>query len=121
MIIKPKDAWQVPEEIDPECISLCQTLNRLPGISTSNSSCGHGEKPYRVWFHAKRLRDLPYLLWHLDVCHCGEYGWTVRAITDCGMSPVFLMIEGPVGEQAYKGAERIVKLFEDGFSWSQEP
>ncbi|MGD0776358.1 MAG: hypothetical protein ABSC05_26370, partial [Candidatus Solibacter sp.] len=29
---------------------------------------------------AKRLRDLPYLLWHLDVCHCGEYGVSVAHV-----------------------------------------
>jgi len=38
------------QDIDKACINLCVAMNKLPGIETVESCCGHGESPYRIWF-----------------------------------------------------------------------
>ena len=101
----------MPDDLDPECRSLCDALNRLPGIQTIESCCGHGERPFLIFFIADSLESLPAALYYFDVCHCGFGGWRVVAITDCGMNPVKFMVEGPIGayDQAADIAERINK------------
>jgi hypothetical protein len=111
-----KAAWKVPEGIDAECVEICQALNQSQGVRTVESCCGHGEQPFRIWFKVTRLSDLPYVLWHFDRCHCGFYGWRVIAKTDCGMSPVSFMIEGPIGQQAYEEASKIAAIIRESLS-----
>ena len=106
--IKPNWA-NIPEGetgIDIECVALCEVMNKFPGIETNNSCCGHGEKPFRIYFHVSDLKDLPSLLYWFDGCHT-FYGWKVSVHTDCGMSPVYFVVEGPIGEMAYVQANRI--------------
>lgn len=98
----------LPADIDPECRLLCEAMNRLPGIQTTSSCCGHGEHPYWIFFDAESLEALPGLLYWFDVCHCGFAGWRVIVKTDCAMSPVSFYVEGPVG--AYGEAEAIADL-----------
>ena len=99
---------KLPEDIDRECVALCDALNCLVGIRTIESCCGHGNYPFRVWFTAKNLEALPECLYWFDCCHSGVPGWSVHAKTDCGMSPVIFMIEGPLGD--YDGANTIAHV-----------
>lgn len=36
--------------LDPEVVELVEAMNALPGIETYCSCCGHGERPFRIWF-----------------------------------------------------------------------
>ena len=36
--------------MDKECVELCDALNDIPGIETTESCCGHGKDGFRVWF-----------------------------------------------------------------------
>lgn len=101
-----------PEGLDPECYQLCEAINLLPGIRTIESCCGHGKHPFRIWFETEGLEYLPHALYYFAWCHCGFRGWTVIAQTDCAMSPVMFMIEGPCGEEAYKQANKIASILE---------
>ena len=38
--------------MDNECIKLCEALNKLEGIETVESCCGHGKGDYHIWFNA---------------------------------------------------------------------
>ena len=105
--------WRAPKDMDAECVELCRQLNRLPGIETTESCCGHGKRTFCIWFRAHSLRDLPRLLYWFDQCHTGEVGWQVIAQTDCGMSPVRFRIEGPLGKEGYEGAEIIANLLKE--------
>jgi hypothetical protein len=96
--------------MDKECVDLCNALNQLPGIYTIESCCGHGERPYHIWFKTRDLRSLPHLLYWFDGCHCSLYGWKTVVRTDCAMSPVTFMIEGPIN--AYEESILIAKLIE---------
>lgn len=101
------DKWAAPADLDPECLALCQAINdHVPGVITTESCCGHGREPYRIWVHPQLGPDalLP-LLYRLDQCHTGLEGWRMEVYTDCGMSHVTWMIEGPPG--AYAESEKI--------------
>ena len=41
----------VTDGMDEACINLCIALNKLPGVSTYDSCCGHGKGPYRIYMH----------------------------------------------------------------------
>jgi hypothetical protein len=78
--------------MDPECMALCDALNALPGISTFESCCGHGEHPFRIWFFAERVSDLKPAIEHW---HHLDYEWRIEvAHVDCPYRVVF-MLEGP--------------------------
>ncbi len=50
MELNEKPAIVLPDDMDDECIALCNLLNRIPGVRTSESCCGHGKSPFRLWF-----------------------------------------------------------------------
>ena len=53
-------------EMDPECVRLCDAMNALPVIRTTESCCGHGKSPYRIFFKVEDLTVLPRLLYYFD-------------------------------------------------------
>jgi hypothetical protein len=95
------------ERMDKECVALCDAMNRIPGIQTYESCCGHGTSDFRIWFGVTSLENLPILLYYLDPCHVG-FRWHCEAGTDCAMSPVRFHISSECkGQEAYEQAERI--------------
>lgn len=55
-----------PNVMDKEVINLCKALNKLPGIKTVESCCGHGQHEFRIWIVAKDLSNLPPVAYFLD-------------------------------------------------------
>ena len=51
----------LPADVDYECISICNTLNRLPGLITYESCSGHEERPFYVWFRCDNIDTLSRL------------------------------------------------------------
>lgn len=47
--------------MDAPCVDLCILLNRLPGVKTSESCCGHCKYPYQVFFCCDNLDTLTRL------------------------------------------------------------
>jgi hypothetical protein len=47
--------------MDTECIKICNYLNSLPSVKTSNSCCGHGSKTFSVFFECTDWRSLAFL------------------------------------------------------------
>lgn len=94
-------------KMDKQCIALCDAINHIDGLETSESCCGHGHSEFRIWFAVKKLDHLPVLLYFLDPCHVG-FRWHCKVYTDCGMSPARFYIESESrGPKAYKEAIRI--------------
>lgn len=94
-------------KIDPECINLCNAINKIKGIETFSSCCGHEKNNFRIWIKVNDLKNLPILLYYLDPCHVG-FQWVCKVTTDCAMSPVTFCIESlSFGEKAYNEAEII--------------
>ena len=101
------ERWTPPADLDPEVLSLCRAMNAFAGIFTTQSCCGHGREPFRIWFMATSLEALPALLYWFDACHTGQYGWIVRVYTDCSADHATFMAEGPRG--GYEAAGVIAK------------
>lgn len=120
--VEPKVAWEPPADMDPECITLCAALNKLPGIQTFESCCGHKNDPKKndmfkhnfwVFFLANSLESLLPVLYWVNHCHSGVGGWRVIAYTDCSMCPPpRFQLEGPSGPEGYEGANKIAKCIE---------
>ncbi len=102
--------------IDIECLKICEAMNKFPGIGTTQSCCGHNKFEFRIWFASEDLKSLPAVIYFFDRCHCGFPLWKVVACTDCSMSPVKFMVEGPKGTKAYDQANKIAELMEQYLS-----
>jgi hypothetical protein len=98
-----------PATMDPECIPLCDALNALPGIRTTESCCGHGEDPHRIWFDADKIESLRPILWatryHMVSRSPGEDAWVVEAGWANGGNVIYFMLEGPRDGSGKKAKE----------------
>lgn len=56
----------LPDDVDLECVALCEALNLWLGIQTVESCCGHGKRNFHIWFRAESLSDLPDVLYWFD-------------------------------------------------------
>ena len=101
--------------MDPECIPICDALNRIPGIRTLESCCGHGKHGFWVWFTVSQpFKNLTVVGRVFDSRYGGLEEWDcILDNTDSPeASPVFYInshtIMGPVAyEQANKIAENL--------------
>lgn len=44
-----------PKDMDAECVALCDCLNDLPGVKTTESCCGHLKERYSIWFYCENI------------------------------------------------------------------
>lgn len=51
----------LPSDMDEQCIDFCNTLNRLPGVTTFESCCGHNKYTFRVWFRCTNISTISRL------------------------------------------------------------
>ena len=124
-MIAKNTKWTPPPDLDQECLLLCIAMNKLPGIETTNSCCGHGDQPQRkpqmgephpywIFFQVKKPEAMLPLLFYIQKCHSPLKGkWHVEAYTDCSGDRVFWMLEGPVGNVAYEDALVIAERLEE--------
>ena len=54
------DAY-LPSDLDVECYDLCVALNKLPGLRTFESCCGHLKDVYSIWFFCDNIDTLSRL------------------------------------------------------------
>lgn len=81
------------EIMDPLCILLCDVLNSVSGIKTTESCCGHGKTPYRIWF--KCLKNDSYGLSLITRAIDRRYSntnlmWTIRMETVDTIDPGYM-------------------------------
>lgn len=96
--------------IDDDCVELVKALNTLPGITTLESCCGHGQWPYQVHLRAESLDVLPQLCYWFNQRHSGCCGWRVIVSTDPACTCVLFTVEGPTGGRAFEEAGHIANL-----------
>lgn len=82
-----------PNDMDPDCVPLCDALNNMMGIETSESCAGHGKRPFRVHFSAQDVNDLRPLLEAIDDDRDGT--WTVGAHWASGSDNIYFTLSGP--------------------------
>lgn len=103
------------DRMDPECIKLCAAMNRLPGIRTTGSCCGHGERPYMIFFDAdfskRGLLTLSRLMSH------NYYGFWMHFRVVLGHQDVdpqvCFVLEGRPGSATFVMADELAKEIND--------
>lgn len=109
----------LPNNMDEECIRLCNAMNSLPGIETFESCCGHNKSKYYIWFivtdYEKRgLLSLSRFLsvnYHLIGSSYSEEYWKIILDHKDTSPQICFRLEGPVGD--YAGANELAQLIED--------
>lgn len=96
--------------LDEEVAELVWALNRLPGIETSESCCGHGTEPFNIWFRCTDF--LARGLLTIARLTCPRYGGgpAIRVELYHGDIPeeqVSFLLEGGVGDPTYAEADRL--------------
>lgn len=84
---------EFPTDMDKECVDLCNKLNSLSNVETTESCCGHCREPYMVFFDCNDFVRLGKLYrcvnrnysdgkWRIECC-CGDvnpcYGFMLRS------------------------------------------
>ena len=97
-------------EIDAECVNLCKAINKIPGLFTVLSCCGHGTLEFRIIFRVIDLNDLPILL----SCIYENCKWTVDVHADFFKSLPMFTLWGPIGD--LDAAQVLAKELNDQFT-----
>lgn len=105
----------LPDNIDQECISICNAINRFPTMRTIESCCGHGKNDFFVAFEVSNLNALGVLLKTIDPDEDGVDGWRVFAMRSNISGSVYFILEsfwkwGESYEKANKIAELLNKV-----------
>ena len=104
------------EWMHKEAIPICNAMNSLPGIETSESCSGHGKTPFHIWFKVKATTEGLFFLTRCVDRRYWEYGhvWGIElSVGDMYIDnylPIsYLLHSGDViGKEAYKQAESLV-------------
>ena len=118
---KEEEMNKYDDKMDKEVLELCDAMNRLPGVTTTSSCCGHGNSPYAIFFEAEFQEDVAPVSYFVDACHTGHKGWQVIVRADCAMIYRSFLLEGPVG--AFAESEDIaihINEFVDGLIKEEE-
>ena len=112
-------AKRYPEDMDRECVALCDAINKIPGIHTRESCCGHGIYNFMIFFEIEpeALKvTFPMLIYYTVPCHIG-FRWNITARTDCSMAPTSFLLESRCkGKKAYQQANEIAEAINEYLS-----
>jgi hypothetical protein len=107
------------DQMDQECIDLCNAINEIPGLETVSSCCGHGKHDMWIWLKAATPRDLYLLSRCIDKRYCGYLcHWTLEVSSDDQLEgdPVsFWLRSRTKGHAAYGEAKRLAREIRDCF------
>lgn len=105
---------------DKACIDLCRALNKLDGVKTYSSCCGHGKDEYRIWFNMDSMSSgayvLAFCLYGRHYCYAeGEkiydQVWHIKAEWCDAYNMCFVLIGKPMPDDSdtYDPAERLAR------------
>lgn len=60
-----------PEDMDMECVTLCDALNEFKKTETMESCCGHLRAPFRIWFRCSSFTELAIISRAVDRRYAG--------------------------------------------------
>ena len=110
------------EEMDRECVKLCNAMNSIPGIETFCSCCGHGKGCMWIDFHAKSMGSIiPIINYVSHDYHCGTSSrgaiWTCECLGgefwNSRHRGYFRFYSRSVGRKAYAEANKIARKIND--------
>jgi len=102
-------------DMDKECVPLCNALNAVKGIITTDSCCGHDKNPFIIFFKATSFKGLFFVTRCIDRRYW-KHGWkwtcelSVGDMIVDGILPTsFVLSSKEVGNEAYKQANDLVE------------
>lgn len=108
-----------PENMDAECIPLCDALNQLQGVVTTESCCGHKKDNFRIWLKVDAeavAKMLPFLAQLVATNYCGFPFWLRIEDTgdgDC-VGPKGMLVlcfeSWNKGKRAYQDADALAEM-----------
>ena len=111
--------FEYDDHMDAQMVGLCNAINTLPGLSTSESCCGHGRERVRVFFQNRYYALPPVGLFILARCvdrRYWQYGnlWDIQVtmadVWDGHFLPVHYVLESHrKGRIAYAQADDLVE------------
>lgn len=113
--------FEYDDNMDVECINLCDALNALPGIETRESCCGHSCSPFTIYFRVTDEKGLAFLTRCVDHRYW-KYGYLWRIWLTIGDTPyedghrpiTYILTSDPiVGEDAYAQAQSLIDNMND--------
>ena len=70
-------------KMDKECIPLCDALNSLPDVETTESCCGHCKDRFNIFFNCEDTYSLSVIAISFDRRYSGTYlEWRIELITN---------------------------------------
>jgi len=114
--MKFKKYYEYDDEMDTEVMGLCDAMNALPGIKTTESCCGHSSSPFSIWFNVYSEQGL-FFLGRCASHRYWKYGylWKIEiqvgdSYNGCLLPIAYHLSSGPiVGEDAYVQANDLVR------------
>ncbi len=110
---RPKPFNPDDRKLDREVKHLCTAMNRLPGIVTTESCCGHGKQPYRIWFWCESITSAGLRTLARATCD-RYYGMQWQISIDHGdVTPVHFLLEAPKGPSTFEDAENLATILDE--------
>ena len=109
-----KNFVKYTDKMDPECIPLCDAINSYPGFKTFESCCGHGFRPFWIFFEINSLLNpnLPLFFRAFDSIYNNcDSKWTIQLRVGNVFDNVFFLLEGSIG--SFDDANKIAKWLVD--------
>ena len=106
--------------MDKECIKICDALNKIKGVETLESCCGHGKQPFSVWLKCNNSKQLFPLIRQISHNYA-DNNWHCEAeLTDMENRPViFHLYSDKKGKEAYAEADEIAERILDFLKWDK--
>ena len=105
-------------EMDEECIELCDTLNELPGVKTTESCCGHFKDKYRIFINCTNFYSLAVIGRSIDKRY-SRGNWTLKVdVGDIKPMYGFLLESNKIFDNEEKMTEALKDIIENIKYWS---
>lgn len=94
--------------LDPEVVDICVAMNKLDGVRTTESCCGHGTEPYRIFFQVSKLKCLTIVYYFISERPDWNIQFTASNMLDLDrIEPSSFVLIGPIGDEAYRDSKDI--------------
>lgn len=121
-MFKLKSSVKYDGRMDKDVIELCDAINALPSLHTTESCSGHGKRPFQIWIRCdgKSMQGLFFLTRCVDRRYF-QHGWgiylEVSDVFKDGILPTNFVLgstnswsnEKIKGKKAYSQAKDLVK------------
>lgn len=107
------------EDMDKECVELCEKLNSLDGIETRSSCCGHLKERYMLFFFCNDFVRLGKLFRCVNRNY-SDGKWEIL-VDGSDIYPSYLFwLRSKKQFRSYKAMEKSIKSLIDNIDWWEQ-